>query len=272
MPIGIVILLAFVLLLFAVYLVLISTRHSKALTPFANVKYAHRGLHNSERAENSMSAFRAAVEAGFGIELDVRLSSDGRLVVFHDDTLDRVVGREGRVDAFTYGELSGMSLCGTEDGIPLFTDVLELVAGRVPLLVEIKEDAGVYAVSDECARILAEYRGPYIVESFNPLSLKNFRKKLSDVPLGILSQKYTKEKKYRKPLFYILQLMLINRIAGVSFIAFNHEHYRSVSLFFARLFFGAKSFAWTVRSEDEERLAKKHGFTSVIFENYIPEK
>ena len=272
MPIGIVIFFSLLLFLFLVYLFLISTKRCKALRPFLNVKYAHRGLHNSERAENSMSAFRAAVEAGFGIELDVRLSLDGKLVVFHDDTLERVVGREGRVDAFTYEELQKMSLCDTADGIPLFTDVLAMVSGRVPLLVEIKEDAGVHAVSDECARILSGYDGAYIVESFNPLSLKNFGKKLGGVPLGILSQKYTKEKKYRKPLFYILQLMLINRIAGVSFIAFNHEHHRSLSLFFARLFFGAKSFAWTVRSEEEERLAKKHGFTSVIFENYLPEK
>ena len=102
--------------------------------------YAHRGLHNAERAENSMSAFRAAVEAGFGIELDVRLSKDGRLVVFHDDTLDRVCGREGRVDDFTAEELATFRLSGTEDGIPLFTDVLAVVDGKIPLLVEIKEN------------------------------------------------------------------------------------------------------------------------------------
>ena len=271
MPVGIIIFLLVLVFFFAVYLVLISPRRSKMLAPFAAVRYAHRGLHNETRAENSMSAFRAAVEAGFGIELDVRLSSDGFLVVFHDDTLERVVGRDGRVDEFTYEELSKMSLLGTGDGIPLFSDVLELVGGRVPLLVEIKEDAGNYAVSTECARVLAEYRGPYIVESFNPLSLRNFRKRLPDIPVGILSQQYTKEKKYRKPLFFVLQLMLINRIAGVSFIAFNHEHHRSVSLFLARRLLGAKTFAWTIRSKEEERLAKKHGFTTVIFENYLPE-
>ncbi|MBQ5816532.1 MAG: glycerophosphodiester phosphodiesterase, partial [Oscillospiraceae bacterium] len=99
------------LILFAIaFLILIAPGEKRDIEKYRKVKFAHRGLHNEERAENSMSAFSAAVEAGFGIELDVRLSSDGVLVVFHDDTLNRVAGVDGRVDAFTADELSAMSL------------------------------------------------------------------------------------------------------------------------------------------------------------------
>ena len=96
---------AFLLLSFLFYLFLIKPEKREGMEKLLSKRYAHRGLHNDERAENSLSAFRAAVEAGYGIELDVRLSSDGELVVFHDATLDRVVGREGRVIDFTAEEL-----------------------------------------------------------------------------------------------------------------------------------------------------------------------
>ena len=97
-------------ILFLIYLFLIAPKNNKEMNKFKNVYYAHRGLHNDERAENSMSAFRAAVDAGYGIELDVRLSKDGRLVVFHDDTLNRVCGREGRVVDFVAAEDTRNSL------------------------------------------------------------------------------------------------------------------------------------------------------------------
>ena len=184
-------------LLFIVYLILLAPKSGRALGEFTAARYAHRGLHGEGKAENSLSAFRAAVDGGYGIELDVRLSSDGVLVVFHDDTLDRVTDKTGRVDAYTAAELSEIKLSGTDDGIPTFAEVLALVDGRVPLLVEIKEDAGDSRVSTAAAQALSEYKGAYIVESFNPLSLKNFGKHLPDVPRGILSQKYLKERSPR---------------------------------------------------------------------------
>ncbi len=259
------------LFLFVLYLILIAPTKNKRIEEYKTTLFAHRGLHNGERAENSMSAFSAAVEGGYGIELDVRLSSDGELVVYHDDTLDRVCGVSGRVDGYTADELSKMSLSGTDDGVPLFVDVLKLVAGKVPLLVEIKEDAGKYAVSDKTAEILASYDGPYIVESFNPLSLGNIAKKLPDIPRGILSQNYCKYETYRKPLYFLLRCLLLNRVCKPSFIAYDHKDYKCVSLRIARALFGAATFAWTVRSKEEEAAAREHGFDSVIFESYIPD-
>ncbi len=252
----------------AVYLILIAPTKNEKIEEYKSTLFAHRGLHNKERAENSMSAFSAAVEGGYGIELDVRLSRDGELVVFHDDTLERVCGVLGRVDEYTADELSKMSLSGTKDGVPRFSDVLTLVSGRVPLLVEIKEDAGKYDVSDKTAEILNSYSGPYIIESFNPLSLGNIAKKLPDVPRGILSQNYYKYEKYRKPLYFILRCLLLNRICKPSFIAYDHSDYNCISLRIARRLFGAVTFAWTVRTPDEEKAARERGFDSVIFEGY----
>ena len=276
MPLPLIIILSVLgglLLVFAVgFLVLIAPGKKGDIEKYKNVRFAHRGLHNGERAENSMSAFRAAVDAGFGIELDVRLSSDGALVVFHDDTLTRVAKIDGRVDAFTAEELSKMSLSGTGEGVPRFSDVLSMVDGRVPLLIEIKEDAGKYAVSDAVAEIMKGYNGPYIIESFNPLSLGNIKKKLPKATRGFLSQRFLAEPEYRKPLYFLLQCLLTNRISSPAFIAYNHEHASSIPLRIMRGLFGTVTYAWTVRSPEEEKLAYKHGFDSVIFENYIPEK
>ncbi len=259
-----------IVVLCLIYLFLIAPRNKKEMKKYKTVMYAHRGLHNGERAENSMSAFRAAVESGYGIELDVRLSGDGRLVVFHDDTLNRVCGREGRVVDFTAAELSTFKLNGTADGIPLFSDVLALVDGRVPLLVEIKEDASNTAVSKATCEMLKEYKGEYIIESFNPMSLKVVWKMMPEVPRGILSHRYFENEKYRKPLFFLLQSLLLNCICRPAFIAYDHRHAKAFGLRFVRVIFRTPTIAWTVRSAEEEAIARKNGFDGIIFENYLP--
>ncbi len=260
-----------IVVLLLIYLFLIAPKNNKAMERFKSVMYAHRGLHNEERAENSMSAFRAAVDGGYGIELDVRLCRDGKLVIFHDDTLDRVCGREGRVIDFTADELATFKLSGTEDGIPLFTDFLSMVDGRVPLLVEIKENAGDSSVSKATCEVLKNYKGEYIVESFNPMSLRVVKDRLPEVPRGILSHKYLEQEKYRKPLFFCLQSLLLNFVCRPAFIAYEHSHASAFGLRFVRAFFKTPTIAWTVRSREEEALARKNGFDGIIFENYIPE-
>lgn len=256
--------------LFVIWLFLIAPKNRQQMNKFKNTYYAHRGLHNEERAENSMSAFKAAVDLGYGIELDIRLSKDGQLVVFHDDTLDRVCGREGRVDSFTAEELSTFKLNSTDDGVPLFLDVLNMVDGRVPLLVEIKEDPGVSAVSLAACEMLRGYKGEFIIESFNPLSLKTVKKNYTEIPRGILSHRYYEYEKYRKPLYFALQSLLLNFLCRPAFIAYDHRHAKSFALRFVRGFFKAPTLAWTVRSAEEEKRARKNGFDGIIFENYIP--
>ena len=260
------------LLLFAVYLFLIMRGRGLGIEKYKNVKFAHRGLHGKGCAENSMSAFKKAVDMGFGIELDVRLSADGELVVFHDDTLLRVCGDERAVRDVPYSELKNIRLLDTEDTVPRFKDVLSLVGGRVPLLVEIKEDAFDYSVSDKTCEILSEYEGEYIIESFNPLSLGNVRKRLPRVPRGILSCNFMKDKKTRSARNFLLGALLLDFIARPQFVAYEHTDSKCISQRILGRLFRTVRFCWTVRSQAEQDGAYKNGFDSVIFENYIPER
>ena len=109
-------------------------------TPFMGRNIAHRGLHTRDKAvpENSIGAFRRAIDRGYGVEFDVQLSKDGHVVVFHDDTLDRVCGVHARVNEKNYSELREMSLCGSEYGVPLLTDVLDIIDGMEPIICELK--------------------------------------------------------------------------------------------------------------------------------------
>lgn len=259
-----------IVVLFVLYLFLIAPKNKKEMKKFKSKMYAHRGLHNEERAENSISAFKAAVDAGYGIELDIRLSKDGKLVVFHDDTLDRVCGREGKVIDFTAEKLAAFKLNGTNDGVPLFSDVLSLVDGKVPLLVEIKENPGDSAVSKAACEMLKEYKGDFIVESFNPLSLKTVKENMPEITRGLLSQRYYEYEKYRKPLYFALQALLLNFLCRPAFIAYDHRHAKAFGLRFIRGFFDVPTLAWTVRSAEEEAIARKNGFDGIIFENYLP--
>nr|MBE6544484.1 glycerophosphodiester phosphodiesterase [Oscillospiraceae bacterium] len=257
-------------ILFLIYLFLIAPKNKKEMKKFKSRLYAHRGLHNEEKAENSISAFKAAVDAGYGIELDIRLSKDGKMVVFHDDTLDRVCGREGKVIDFTAEELATFKLNGTNDGVPLFSEVLALVDGKVPLLVEIKENPGDSAVSKAACEMLKEYKGDFIVESFNPLSLKTVKENMPEITRGLLSQRYYEYEKYRKPLYFALQALLLNFLCRPAFIAYDHRHAKAFGLRFIRGFFDVPTLAWTVRSAEEEAIARKNGFDGIIFENYLP--
>ena len=265
----ILIILALLLLLFSLFLFLVKPGKRRAeIDKFKKVKFAHRGLHGSGVSENSMTAFRLATEAGYGIELDVRLSSDGELVVFHDDTLDRVTGISGRVDSKSADELSQIHLSGTDDTVPKFSDVLKLIDGRVPLLIEIKEDAMKYDVSTKTAEILSDYKGEFIIESFNPLSLANIRKLMPNVLRGQLCMDYMKEEKYRKPMYFLLKNFILNFKSRPDFIAFCHTD--SKCFVFRRLkkLFKVPAFAWTVKSKEEEQKALENGFDSIIFEQY----
>jgi glycerophosphoryl diester phosphodiesterase len=261
----------FVLFLLAfLFIIAPSVGRREKMKRFKNLRYAHRGLHDDTRPENSLSAFRAAVDADFAIELDVRLSGDGVLVVFHDDTLERAAGVKARVDKVAASELKKVKIFGTDEGIPTFAEVLELVGGRVPLLVEIKEDAGKYCVTEKTIEALSKYNGPFVIESFNPLALGLVKKKMPRALRGVLSENFLEEKKYRKLMYFLLQFMLLNVVCRPDFIAFSHTGHKNAALKICRSLFKTPTLAWTVRSEREERVALWNKFDGVIFENYLP--
>ena len=248
-------------------------RRSKDMEKYKSVKFAHRGLHDGEKAENSMSAFAAAKEMGFGIELDVRLSKDGELVVFHDDNLSRVVGKEGKVIDFTAQELAEMSLLGTSDGIPTLREVLDLIDGAIPLLIEIKMSGDETGIAEKLIEVIDGYKGDFIVESFNPIALKILKKERPDIMRGILSAVYMDNPKYKGKLLYrLLQNLQLNFLMRPDFIAYEKNGYKVPNLRFLRRNFNTPLIAWTIKSQQEENEAIGHGFDTVIFEGYIPEK
>ena len=263
----------FVLLLpcFVFRILIKPNKYREGMENFKSVRYAHRGLHNDKVPENSMGAFKLAVDAGYGIELDVRLSSDGELMVFHDDTLDRMTSECGRVDARTADELKKIKLKGSEETLPTLREVLKLVDGKVPLLIEMKEEAGKYGVTEKTVEVLKEYQGPFIVESFNPLALGRLKMLAPDVMRGFLSQKFMKDKNHRKIQFWFLQNMLFNYTAKPDFIAYRHSDYDVCALKFIKKHYKKiPLIAWTVESVEDDKAAIDNGFSGIIFQNYHP--
>ena len=234
--------------------------------------YAHRGLHDnqSDAPENSMAAFKKAVDAGYGIELDVQLTRDRIPVVFHDESLRRVCGVEGNVRDYTFEELQSFRLFHSEERIPLFEDMLALVSGRVPLIVEIKihENAGeVCSIVDV---LLKNYQGPYCMESFHPLAVKWYRKNRPEVIRGQLSCRFGKTGS-REPFSQMLvHHLLTNVLCRPDFIAYDHQHRGSLSRRLCRSLFGALSVAWTIRSPNELD-ACRSDYDLFIFEGFRPQ-
>ncbi len=152
-----------------------------------DLPFAHRGLHDADAGvpEHTRGAFAAAIAAGYGIELDVRLSADGTVMVFHDERLDRVTAASGRLADHKADELSRLSVSGSDETIPTLDEILGLIGGRVPLLVEIKQTGRVAApLAAATRRTLAGYGGRYAVQSFNPLTLAWFRRHAPEVCRG----------------------------------------------------------------------------------------
>ena len=274
MEIALIVIAAFIVLLFAAWLLMAKPRRRRPeAEQYARVRYAHRGLHGNGIPENSCTAFRLAVEAGYGIELDLQTTKDGEVVVFHDGTMKRMCGESvsGGVSDYTLAELSEMRLAETDEKIPTFAEVLALVDGKVPLCIEIKNDGDGIDTVRRALALLAEYEGRYCIESFNPLIIRYVKKHAPHIVRGVLSQRFFKHKEYRKPLYFLLGILALNFLAKPDFIAFNGHDAASLPLRYARKC-GAYTLAWTVASEEDEAYVRSHGFDSVIFEKYVPKE
>lgn len=174
----------------------------------------HRGKHSSVIKENTMDSFEEAVNDGLGIELDVRLSNDNKVVVSHDDSLKRVFGVDKKISELTYKEIC--DCCN--NGVPLLSDVLKLVDGKVGIMVEIKSNK-VGLLEEKVYEILKEYKGKFVIVSFNPFSLRYFRKKDSSIIRGQLSYSY-KKSKFNWFVKFVLSRMLFNFISKPHFISY----------------------------------------------------
>ncbi len=238
--------------LFLIWLFLIAPRpRKKAVAPFCR-SYAHRGLWGDGIPENSLAAFAKAAEQGFAIELDVQLSCDGEVFVFHDYTLSRMCGREETLSSLPAATLKEITLKNTDERIPTFREVLDLVAGRVPLLVELKGESTNTALCPAVAALLDAYEGTYCVESFNPMLLRWFKKNRPRVVRGFLMTHLIKEKKKGSPaLNFALSALLLNCLCRPAFLAWDQKYPRMLARRTCTGLLGAASFVFTVHSETD---------------------
>ena len=234
--------------------------------------YAHRGLHDNDKEapENTMAAFQNAVEQGYGIELDVQLTKDEQVVVCHDYHLRRICGVDREVDSLTYEELQQYTIYNSEERIPLFKEVLKLVDGQVPLIVELKVKNIHSTIAQKTDEILQSYAGVYCIESFHPAGLIWYRQNHPDVCRGQLATRDAVEGD-NGPINFILRHLLLNFLTAPDFIAYDIRHKEEITKNICRQLFRCPSFAWTVRSEKELKEAEKY-FDYIIFEGFLPEK
>lgn len=234
--------------------------------------YAHRGLHGEGRPENSMAAFRAALEHGYGIELDIHLMRDGNLAVIHDSLLRRTTGMDGRIEDLTAEDLAACRLEGTGETIPLFREVLELFAGNAPLIIELKPVDGNYAALCETACTLLEgYEGLYCMESFDPRCVAWLKRNRPGILRGQLTDYFLeRDRTMPLPVRFAMSHNLLNFFGRPDFIAYRfQERGRSCTNRICEQLLGVQGVTWTLKNPDEHAAALSQGLIP-IFENYTP--
>ncbi len=242
---------------------------------FMGAPSAHRALHDirQTRPENSRAAIRAAIAAGYGIEIDLQLTSDGHAMVFHDYDLTRLTGRPGAIQQITRAEAADLPLLHGDEGIPSLEEVLQLVAGRVPLLIEFKDQHGAMGPVDgrleqDAVALLKSYDGPVALMSFNPNSVAELARLAPEMPRGLTTCSYKPEVEHlpAEVCDHLREIPDFDRV-GASFIS--HEVQDLARPRVAELKAqGVPILCWTVRSAEQEAEARKVA-DNVTFENYL---
>lgn len=235
---------------------------------YRHTMFAHRGYHCLEKGipENSMAAFRAALNRGYGIEIDLHLTKDGRLVVFHDDTLERMCGRPDVIECLTYKELKSCRLGGTSETIPAFEDVLSLVEGRVPLLIELKIPDSSLQICEEAYQRLRQYPGPCLIQSFNTLGIRWFRLHAPQILRGQLSSNLTRGPlKESWLLRFMVKHLLANFLGRPDFISYNLNDLPVANVWILKHIFHVPVAVWTLNTPDMLYRGKRY-FDMQIFE------
>lgn len=237
---------------------------------FENYYYAHRGLYNNEgdAPENSRKAFQKAVDSGYGIELDVQLTKDKVPVIFHDDDLFRVCHDKGKINDYTWEELKQFRLFHSKETIPKFEDILRLVDGKVPLIIEIKCNYLNMEVCKAAYDKLKNYHGVFCVESFHPLAVRWFKKNAPNIMRGQLSSDFAKEGD-KRVILKMVEHLLLNFLGKPDFIAYNCKFSKKISRCLCKKIYGVSMVAWTVRSKEELKKMKRE-YDMFIFEGFLP--
>ena len=267
--------LVIILVLFEVYALLLQCRNGHSgLKELRLFRYAHRGFFDADGApENSMAAFRKALQNYYGVELDVHLMADGNLAVIHDSSLKRTAGADVEIEDLTTQQLAQYRLEGTEEKIPLFSQVLELFEGKTPLIVELKAARGNHAALTEAVcTMLDKYQVSYCIESFDPRCLMWLKKHRPDVVRGQLAMAFLKKGQdggLDLPKRFALQNLLLNCMTRPDFIAYRMEDRRQLSVWLCRKIYKVQEVNWTIKTKEEMKEAERLG-NLVIFEQFDP--
>jgi glycerophosphoryl diester phosphodiesterase len=262
----------FIVLVIYIFCIAPNKSRKNVMSDFEKYYYAHRGLfdNSTKFCENSIPAFKRAVKNNFGIELDVQLTKDDKLVVFHDKTLLRMCNVNKKLTDCSYKELKKYKLVGSNEHIPLLCDVLNVINGKVPIIVEIKPDGNYLKTTKLTALMMDNYNGRYCVESFHPLALRWYKKNRPNIIRGQLStnffKEHTKGKWYEK--FFLTNLMF-NFISKPDFIAYNHLFSNQITFRLCKNLFHAECVAWTIKNEEQLDKAK-NVFDIIIFDSFMP--
>lgn len=259
------------ILLFLYLFSLMGRRNHPLMEELKKWDYAHRGLHDDTLPENSLGAFRAAVEHSYGAELDIHLLKDGSLAVLHDSDLLRMTGMEGMIENLTANDLPNYHLSGTEYTIPLFRDVLEVFNGKTPLIVELKAVGNNYAALCEAAcKMLDTYDGLFCLESFDPRCIRWLKQNRPELVRGQLSENYLKRTKvYSVWMRFAFGALMTNFLTRPDFIAYRFEDRKNLSVFLCEKLWGITQVSWTIQNLDDFKQATKENRIP-IFENFKP--
>ena len=260
------------LVLIALYLFAIKGRTGhKGLPALRGWFYAHRGLHSPGKPENSMAAFRAAKDHGYGIELDVHLMKDGNLAVIHDSSLKRTAGADVRIEDLTVFQLDDYRLDGTDEKIPLLSEVLQLYQGQAPLIVELKTTTENYTqLCESACKMLENYSGPYCIESFDPRCCAWLRRHRKEVIRGQLTENFLRTGgKYPWLLKFAMKHLLLNVFTRPDFVAYRFADRKVISNVICEKLWGVQNVSWTIRTREDFETAVREDRIP-IFENFIP--
>ena len=227
---------------------------------------AHRGLHNAENPENSLGAFQRAIDEGYAIETDVQQISDGTVIVFHDYSLSRMTGRDGYTKNMLKSELKDYKLGNTDFYIPTLEELLSLVDGQVPILIEIKNEGKVGELEKATYELLKNYKGEFAIQSFNPYSLEWFKKNAPKIWRGQLSSYFKGENLSFFKKFALKHMLLNRKISSPNFISYNAQNLPNL---FVKRFNNIPLLAWVVRSQTDYMKVVKY-CDNIIFENFTP--
>ena len=233
-----------------------------------NYYIAHRGLHNKEFPENSLGAFSNAITHNYAIELDIHLLEDETIVVFHDTNLKRMCNVDKKLYDLKGEDLKSYHLSQSKYTIPTLQNVLDLVKGQVPLLIEIKDMTHYKKLCPILMNTLKNYTGEYAIQSFNPLALRKCYKLNSNIPYGYLCSKLEDEKlinsKILKTLLYNLAFYKISKASYIM------PKYDEITPKIIRVSKG-NLIPWVIKNEEQKNMLKKVS-KSIIFEDFLPKK